>query len=65
MKIIQPIKDYFVGAYNEMRRVVWPTRSQTINNTLIVIVSVLIATIVFGLIDFGLSEIIAYFLERR
>lgn len=64
MNIIHSIKNYFLGAYGEMRKVVWPSRAQIINNTLIVIVSVIIAVIIFGLIDLGLSSIITYLLKK-
>lgn len=65
MKVIQSIKNYFLGVYNEMLKVVWPSRAETINHTVIVIISVLIATIVFGLVDLGLSSIVNILIERR
>jgi preprotein translocase subunit SecE len=42
----------------EMKRVVWPTKKQTINNTLIVLTFMAIMAILIGLFDTGLSWII-------
>jgi len=65
MKLVETTKNYFLGVYNEIRKVVWPSRAQTINHTVIVIISVVIATIVFGLVDLGLSSIVNILIERR
>jgi len=42
----------------EMKRVVWPTKKQTINNTLIVLGFMAIMAVLIGLFDTGLSWII-------
>lgn len=65
MKMIDTIKNYLLSTYGEVRKVVWPSRARTYNDTVIVIVSVIIATIVFGLIDLGLSSILTFLIERR
>ena len=31
------IKNYFVGSYQEMKKVTWPTKQQTINYSLLVV----------------------------
>ena len=46
----------------EMKKVVWPSRKQTINNTLIVLVFMAIMTVIIGLFDFGLSALVALLL---
>ncbi|NCO05003.1 MAG: preprotein translocase subunit SecE [Candidatus Magasanikbacteria bacterium] len=62
MAIIVKIKDYFNGAISEMKRVVWPSKKETKNYSIIVIVLSLGLAVFFGLIDyifnFGLSTII-------
>ena len=41
----------------EFKKIKWPTRKITFQYSLIVIISVVVATIIFGLIDFGLSKL--------
>ncbi len=52
-------------ARNEVRKVVWPTRSETVVSTIMVLIMVILMTAFFGLADFvirtGLSGIISLF----
>lgn len=48
---------YLRESRDELRKVKWPTRSLTVQYSTIVIVSVAVATIVFGLVDYGLSKL--------
>jgi len=48
--MIQKILDYIKKVYTEMRKVTWPTRSELINSTIVVIViSAIVAVIIFVL----------------
>ena len=54
----QPIKfatDYLKGSYSELRKVIWPTREQAIQYTVIVIVSVLVIIGITSAVDYGLN----------
>lgn len=42
----------------EMRKVVWPSKKQTVNNTVIVLSFMLVMAIMIGLFDTGLSWLI-------
>ena len=42
----------FRGMKSELKKVVWPTWSQVLNNTLVVIVVSVIFAIIIGLIDY-------------
>lgn len=42
----------------ELGKVTWPSRETTINYSVIVVVSVVVFTAFFGVIDFGLSELV-------
>ncbi|MGC9048878.1 MAG: preprotein translocase subunit SecE [Patescibacteria group bacterium] len=53
-KIIQYIKD----SKGELKKVVWPTKKELTNHTLIVIGISLIVAAFLGLIDFGLTKVI-------
>lgn len=37
MNLVESLKNYFVGSYEEMKKVTWPTKEQTINYSLLVI----------------------------
>ena len=43
---------WFRGMKSELKKVVWPTWSQVLNNTLVVIVVSVIFAIIIGLIDY-------------
>jgi len=46
--VIGKVIDYLKKVYNEMRKVTWPTRSELINSTIVVIViSTMVAIIIF------------------
>lgn len=49
--------NYIRESRDELRKIKWPTRETTVQYSLIVICSVTAATIVFGVIDFGLSKL--------
>jgi preprotein translocase subunit SecE len=54
----------FLGFLNEsiieMRRVVWPTRQETTQTTIIVVIAVLIVGVLLFMLDWVLAEIIQY-----
>jgi preprotein translocase subunit SecE len=49
--IFARIKDYFIGVVAEMKRVVWPTRKEVVNSTIIVLVTL----IFFGIFTFAID----------
>ncbi len=63
MNFLNSIKNYFVTAYGEMKKVVWPSRTQAINHTIIVIASVAVVVIIFGLLDLSISKLVSYFIQ--
>lgn len=54
----QAVRDYLRETQFEMRKVVWPTRDETIRTTLVVILVVVLLSIVLGLIDIILKSVI-------
>ena len=62
MNLINSIRNYFIEAIGEIRKVIWPTRKQTVNYTILVIVLSVCIAIFFGILDFiftfGLGQII-------
>lgn len=61
MKITAKINNYFSTVVSETKKVIWPTREQTISNTLIVIVVVVVAALVFSLVDYGLTQLLIWY----
>jgi preprotein translocase subunit SecE len=53
-KIVQFLKEVQI----ELKKVVWPTRKDTIASTTVVLILVIIIAIYLGLVDLGLSRII-------
>ena len=50
---------FFSDIIGELRKVVWPTRQETIRLTLIVIGLCVVMGLVLGAIDYGFSELVA------
>ncbi len=48
---------FFREVYGEMQKVVWPSRKQTLQYTLLVIVFSLVMAIFLGAADYGLLKI--------
>ncbi len=53
-----PLVPFLGSVVDEGKKVVWPTRDIVIRHTVMVIVSVAIATLIFASIDFGLQKLV-------
>jgi len=51
-------REYLVESQFELRKVVWPTRDETLKTTLVIIVVVIILSLLLGLIDVILKWIV-------
>lgn len=56
--------NYFKGALAEMRKVTWPTRKETYNYTLLVIVISLATAVFLGGLDLGFNKILELVVNR-
>jgi len=52
------MREYLVESQFELRKVVWPTRDETLRTTLVIIVVVIILSLLLGLIDVILKWIV-------
>ncbi len=59
------IVKYFRDLKSEIKKVVWPSRSQVINNTGVVLVLCVICGVVLAGIDFGLSQLVELLLDIK
>jgi len=52
-------------AKNELQKVVWPTRRETLRITIAVIILSLAVAVVLGAADFGLTELFEFLLDKK
>jgi len=55
---VEKFKRFIEEVKEELKKVVWPTRDQTIQTTIVVIVMTLIVSTFLGIVDVALSKII-------
>lgn len=60
-RIASSITRFFKDLKGEMKKIVWPSKKQIINNTGVVIVFVIIAAIAVGGLDFVLNALVGLF----
>ena len=56
--MFEKVKQFLKEVKTELKKVVWPTRKDTIASTSVVVILVLIIAVFLGLVDFGLSRVI-------
>ncbi len=54
----QAVGKFFIEVRSEMKKVVWPTWAQTVNNTMIVIVFIVMIGVFMAVIDFIFGGIV-------
>jgi preprotein translocase subunit SecE len=59
-KIIQFLKE----VKNEMSKVVWPSRRETVKMTVIVVVFSVVVALFLGAVDYGLTQVLKIILSR-
>lgn len=52
---------FFTDSWSELKKVKWPTRKELTSYTIVVLVTVVFATIYFWVIDLGLTELLRFF----
>ena len=60
---IEKIKQFYLEARGELKKVTWPTRQQTLSATWVVIIMTIVIAIFLGLVDLVLSSLIKYILR--
>ncbi|HHW00692.1 MAG TPA: preprotein translocase subunit SecE [Clostridiaceae bacterium] len=49
---------FFKDTRSELKKVIWPTKQQMVNNTLTVLFFCLVVGIIIWLVDFGLTKVL-------
>lgn len=52
------ISKFFKDLRSEFNKIVWPSRQQTINNTLVVLVTMVVIGLFIGGVDLGLGKLL-------
>jgi preprotein translocase subunit SecE len=58
------VMHYFRETRAELRKVVWPTREEAINLTIVVVVTIVAMSAFFGVIDYFLTGLFRFLLAR-
>lgn len=56
--MISKIKKFFIGSYEEFKKVIWPSRKEVISHTVIVLLSIIVSMSLIALIDYGLFSLV-------
>lgn len=62
--MISAIKNFFTGSFDELKKVIWPSRREVTSHTIIVIVSIGISMALIAAIDFGFFYLIQWLIYR-
>ena len=58
MGALQRIRDFFREVLLEFKRVTWPSRSELMNSTTVVIVVTVVLAFFLGAVDIGLTKVV-------
>jgi len=58
MNIIKKLIDYIHSSKNELSKVTWPSKDETIRYSSLVIIISLGAIVFFGMLDYGLNKLV-------
>ena len=56
---ITTVRQFVVEAWQELKKVTWPGRRETLGTTAVVLLLVVIISIFLGLVDLGLSRLVS------
>lgn len=54
---------FFSDSWAEMKKVKWPTRKELVSYTIVVLVTVVLMTLYFVVLDMGISEVLRLIFE--
>ena len=62
--MLEKIQNFFIGSYEELKKVVWPSRQEVISHTVIVVASIAVSMAIISILDYGLTFGIQWILYR-
>jgi preprotein translocase subunit SecE len=57
------VRQFLVEAWQELKKVTFPNRRETLGTTAVVLVLVFIIAVFLGLVDFGLSRLVKFIIR--
>ena len=54
---------FFRETKSELKKVSWPSKSQLINNAVVILVFIVIATLVLSLLDVGFQKLLSFVIK--
>lgn len=54
------LKNFFSEIKSELKKVTWPTKSQLLNNTLVILVFIAVATAILALLDVAFFKLVGF-----
>jgi preprotein translocase subunit SecE len=61
--IFNKINNFIKEAIAELKKVIWPTKKELKNSTIVVITTIIIASIFIGLVDIFFTKALTLFME--
>lgn len=58
---MERVTTFIKESWNELGKITWPTRGELVESTIVVIVSVILMSLLLGLVDAGLSQLLKLF----
>ena len=55
---------FFRETKSELKKVSWPSKSQLINNTVVILTFIVVATLVLSLLDVGFQKVLSLVIGR-
>lgn len=55
---------FFRDLKSEFNKIIWPSRQQTINNTFVVLVTMIVIGLFVGGVDLGLGKLLKLFIDQ-
>lgn len=54
---------FFRETKSELKKVSWPSKSQLFNNTVVILVFIIVATLVLSLLDVGFQKLLSFVIK--
>lgn len=54
------LKNFFSEIKSELKKVTWPTKSQLINNTLIILIFIAVVTAILAILDVAFFKLVGF-----
>ena len=64
VSFMEKVINFLKESKSELGRVVFPSRSEVVSSTVVVIIAVIFVSIFLGVVDMGLSQLLSYIVAK-